>query len=67
MRTVRNAIVRDDGFTLYRMTRVIDGVPLGLVLMVPSAERAVGRTAVARRIRDARAQLAAAVAAARQQ
>lgn len=66
MTTIRNAKVRDDaGFTLYRMTRVVDAVPLALVLMVPDAELAVGRAAVARRLRAARAQLAAAVAEAR--
>lgn len=66
MKTIRNAKVRDDeGFTLYRMTRVVDAAPLGLVLMVSDAELAVGRDVVARKLRAARRQLAAACAQAR--
>lgn len=59
MKTIRNE-KQDNGhgFTMYRMTRVIEGRQFGLSIAVPNIEMQVGRNVVAKRLRDARRKLA---------
>lgn len=57
MKTIRNERETDERFTTYRSLRIVDGEKFGLRLCVTNRERRHQRHIVARRLKDARAEL----------